>query len=971
MLCFSKQTPCAHNPLKATYLAVACLVAFRVLGQDIQPPGHDPLPVDYHALVGARLIVSPSLTLTNATLVLKGERVLMAESNLLPPEGARVWDMKGKTLYPGFIDPYVLMATEGQAPKTTRTLFHDSASHQATGHWNFHGMTGDELDPGDKGPGGNYHTLRADYHVLDEWSLEADERRAWRELGFTAIHLSPSKGIWRGSGAVSLTGDTSPNRLVVRGQSMQHLALDASASSPDEYPRSLMGTLSLIRQSLLDTQHHMQSPHAEGFDSSMEALVPVLQGRKRVVIEPGSVLMAHRSHQIARDFDLKPIMVASGQEWRRPDLIKQLDAPWIVPVNFPQAPSLKEKADWDAVSLDLLRQWDWAPENPSLLVAMGKRVALSLHGLHDRKAFRKRVNQAIDRGLDRGAALAGLTTIPAELCQLSESMGTLSPGKLANLIVVEGDYFDPEARIEATWVLGRRYAHDHADATKEQAKGEDQNTVEMEEPTAEDMKPLAPSENPTQDKTHRRLARSPLQDRPSSQGPDTLLIRHATIWTCGPQGILQDADILIQHGHILEVGQSLTLPPDDLGSCVIIDAQGKHLTPGLIDAHSHSMIMGGVNEGTMPSTAMVRVSDVVNSETDNLYYQLAGGLTTANLLHGSANPIGGQNAVIKLRWGAGPDAMIFAEAPAGIKFALGENVKQSNWGEARTTRFPQSRMGVPVFYENRFTAALAYQQTWQAFHDGSNPKRPRIDLELEALVEILEGERLIHCHSYRQDEILVFLRVMEQFGIQVGTLQHVLEGYKVADEIAAHGAGASCFSDWWAYKFEVLDAIPYAGSLMHQRGALVSFNSDDSDLARRLYLEAAKAVKYGDTPPEEALCFVTLYPAQQLRIDRWVGSLEAGKHADFVLWSGSPLDTSTICLETWIEGVRYFDRHEDRDRTLAKAREKAALVAKAQGKGSATSYGPNKDEHDASSFDLFFLPALEKQDEGRILHCDD
>jgi N-acetylglucosamine-6-phosphate deacetylase len=282
---------------------------------------------------------------------------------------------------------------------------------------------------------------------------------------------------------------------------------------------------------------------------------------------------------------------------------------------------------------------------------------------------------------------------------------------------------------------------------------------------------------------------------------------------------------------------------------------------------------------------------VVNSETANIYRQLAGGLTVANLLHGSANPIGGQNCIIKLRDGAAPNELVFAEAPPGIKFALGENVKQSS--SDRSTRFPRSRMGVGTFMANRFAAAQQYLDDIA----NANGRPIRRDLELETLGEILKGKRWIHCHSYRQDEILAFLRLMETLNVKVGTLQHVLEGYKVADEIAQHGAGASCFADWWAYKYEVIDAIPYAGSLMRERGVLVSFNSDSSDHARRLNFEAANAVKYGATTEEEALKFVTINPARQLRVDHRVGSLEAGKDGDFVIWSASPLDSKAVLID--------------------------------------------------------------------------
>src|SRR2546429_2268416 len=312
--------------------------------------------------------------------------------------------------------------------------------------------------------------------------------------------------------------------------------------------------------------------------------------------------------------------------------------------------------------------------------------------------------------------------------------------------------------------------------------------------------------------------------------------------------------------------------------------------------------------------------------------------------------------------------MKFANAPPGIKFALGENVKQSN--TSRTNRFPQTRMGVRTFFANRFTAAQEYLKEWDDYNkapvpQASRPPAPRRNLELEAIGEILQGKRWIHCHSYRQDEILAFLRTMEGFGVQVGTLQHVLEGYKVADEIAKHGAGASTFADWWAYKFEVYDAIPYNGSLMRERGVLVSFNSDSSDLSRRLYLEAAKAVKYGATPEEEALKFVTLNPAKQLRIDPWVGSLEPGKDGDFVVWSKSPVDSTTVCLQTWIEGKKYFDRDRDAGCSEALEKERAALLEKAKRlqSGSVLSDGGEKEE------DKFFELPLEHRYDNQDRNC--
>jgi imidazolonepropionase-like amidohydrolase len=409
--------------------------------------------------------------------------------------------------------------------------------------------------------------------------------------------------------------------------------------------------------------------------------------------------------------------------------------------------------------------------------------------------------------------------------------------------------------------------------------------------------------------------------------PKYILIRGATIWTSGPLGRLENADMLVTEGKISRIGQNLKAP----SGAVIIDAGGKHVTPGLIDAHSHTAITGGGNEATQAVSAEVRIGDVLNSRDIAIYRELAGGLTVANVLHGSANPIGGQNAVIKLRWGAPPDALKFEGAQPGIKFALGENVKQSNWGDRFTTRYPQTRMGVEQIIRDRFKAALDYEKDWQKYNSLKNKKGvipPRRDLELETLLEILRGKRLVHSHSYRQDEILMLVRVAEDFGFRIATFQHVLEGYKVADVLARHGAGASTFSDWWAYKFEVYDAIPYNGALMHGAGVVVSYNSDSSELARRMNTEAAKAVKYGGVSEEEALKFVTLNPAIQLRIDDRVGSLEPGKDADFAIWSGDPLSTLTVCEQTWIDGRKYFDRQEDLEARKEVEKERARLIQK-------------------------------------------
>jgi N-acetylglucosamine-6-phosphate deacetylase len=381
---------------------------------------------------------------------------------------------------------------------------------------------------------------------------------------------------------------------------------------------------------------------------------------------------------------------------------------------------------------------------------------------------------------------------------------------------------------------------------------------------------------------------------------------HATIWTCGPAGLIEDGTLIVADGKIVAAGKEIAIPE----GADVIDVRGMHITPGVIDCHSHAATDGGVNESTQAITCEVRVGDFVDANDITIYRQLAGGVTAANVLHGSANPIGGQNQVIKLRWGQTGEGLKFTEAPQGVKFALGENVKQSNWENAND-RYPQTRMGVEQLYRDSFEAARDYARKMDAWKLNRRGLPPRRDLELDALREILDGDRWIHCHSYRQDEILALLRILKQYEITIGTFQHILEGYKVADEMAKAGAMASAFSDWWAYKFEVYDAIPHAGALMHKQGVVVSFNSDDGELARHLNQEAAKAVKYGGVPREEALKFVTLNPAKQLRIDHLVGSLEAGKHADFVIWNGDPLSNFSRCEQTWIDGRCYFHRDED------------------------------------------------------------
>jgi imidazolonepropionase-like amidohydrolase len=408
----------------------------------------------------------------------------------------------------------------------------------------------------------------------------------------------------------------------------------------------------------------------------------------------------------------------------------------------------------------------------------------------------------------------------------------------------------------------------------------------------------------------------------------TLIIKNTTVWTNEADGILQNTDVLIQNGKIAAIGKNLFAE-----GATIIDGKGKHLSAGIIDEHSHIAISGGVNECTQAVTAEVSIADVVNSDDINIYRQLAGGVTASQLLHGSCNPIGGQSAIIKLKWGAAPEKMKINDSTAFIKFALGENVKQSNWGEFNRLRFPQTRMGVEQVYYDAFTRAKEYQAAWDAFAKipeklRENAPAPRIDLELETLNEILNKERFISCHSYQQGEINMLMHVADSMGFIINTFTHILEGYKVADKMKAHGAGGSTFSDWWAYKYEVNDAIPYNGAIMHKQGVVTAFNSDDAEMGRRLNQEAAKAVKYGSVSEEEALKFVTLNPAKLLHLDHRMGSIKVGKDADVVLWSDNPLSIYARVEKTIIDGAIYFDAEKDKLIQLANRKEKARIIEK-------------------------------------------
>ena len=416
----------------------------------------------------------------------------------------------------------------------------------------------------------------------------------------------------------------------------------------------------------------------------------------------------------------------------------------------------------------------------------------------------------------------------------------------------------------------------------------------------------------------------------SSYGWDSIpaskpfLIKNITIWTSEIDGVLKNTDVLIRDGKIAHIGKILDVVDKET---IMIDGTGKHLTAGLIDEHSHIAISRGVNEGSHAISAEVRLNDVINPNDINIYRQLAGGVTTSQLLHGSANPIGGQSAIIKLRWGADAEGMKYENASKFIKFALGENVKQSNWGDRNVIRFPQTRMGVEQIYYDAFLRAREYENNWTAYYNSKKKnkftiEKPRKDIQLETLLEILNKERFITCHSYVQSEINMLMKVADSMGFKINTFTHILEGYKVADKMKAHGVGGSSFSDWWAYKYEVKDAIPHNASLLNAMGIVTAINSDDAEMGRRLNQEAAKGIKYGGMTEEDALKMVTINPAKLLHLDNRVGSIKTGKDADLVIWSGPPLSVYSKVEKTYIDGILYYNAADNsiKDKELQKLR---------------------------------------------------
>jgi imidazolonepropionase-like amidohydrolase len=942
-----------------------------------------------HAIVGARIVMAPGQVIDRGTIVIRDGVITAVGAKVDVPADARVWAGDSLTIYPGLIDAYSL-----------------PPEPQPEGRAGGFGRGRRPVPPPTPESRGAAHmlpTVHPETRAVGLLPIPDDRKDALRRAGFTVVQYAPRDGILRGASAIVSLGDGSTNDVVVKADAAQVIALEPAREG---YPGSLMGAVAVIRQALMDAKWYReveglyakapQGKERPDENVSWDALQPLVSGKQPALFVADDMLEVLRATAVAREGGVSATVVGGGDEYKRVDDIAATGASLIVPVNYPEAPDVSDAATALEASTEELRFWHDAPGNAAILAKKGVPFAFTSQGLKDPKTFRARVATAIERGLKPADALAAVTTTPARLLGLTDRVGTIAAGKIADLTVTRGELFSEQGKVVAVWVDGARYETPddagikgswslefHGMKARLKVDADKDTTVKLvvgadtlaarqtqldgnrlrfrvqrgNEPVeafdlwlADDLlhgkltQPehgtashdvigvRVPEEKKDKDKRKYTAIATPVvmgnmeawrMPRPAQ--PAAVLVKNATIWTAGPQGILRGADLLVKGGKIAAVGKNLSAPKD----AVVIDGTGKHVAPGIVDEHSHAAVLGNVNECTNSVTCEVRIADVINSESSNLYRHLAGGTTVMHLLHGSCNAIGGQCAVIKCKWGAAPDQLVFTAAPPTVKFALGENPKQSNWGVEATGRYPQTRAGVEQVIRDAFERAQDYRSAMAEFKQGKRKIPPRRDLQLDALEEIIEGKRLIHCHSYRQDEMLMLMRLADSFGFKVNTLTHIQEAYKIADEIAAEGTSAVGFSDWWAYKYEVIDGIPWNGYILWDRGVNVGFNSDDAELARRLNTEAAKAVKYGGVPEEEAIKFVTLNPAKSLKIDDKVGSIEVGKDADFAIWSGSPLSPYSACEQTWIEGRKYFDRAADLAGREALAKERDALIAEA------------------------------------------
>ncbi len=989
-----------YTTLKYTFTFLIWLLGANILllAQETFPTnGVQDKRVGYYAFTHVTLQVDYQTRLEDATLIIKNGKVVNAGKGLPVPAGAQEIDLKGKYIYPSFIDLYSQYGIEEAQRKRSNEIQIESNKDGAYA-WN--------------------EAIKPEVNAETMFTVSSKKAEDLRKYGFGAVLTHQQDGIIRGTSTLVSLHEDKINEIMLKGRAATQFAFDKGVSN-QTYPSSQMGYIALIKQTYLDADWYAKGGSKEEYNLSLEAFNQYKSLPAIFMVRNWMEIL--RADKVGDGFGQQYILYGGTDAYQRLTEIKATGASLILPVNYPNAFEVSDPLDARLIGLSDLKHWELAPSNAMQIAKSGINFAFTADGLKNMGDFLKNIRASVELGLDKNVALKALTFTPAQFINMSSELGDLQKGKIANFLITSGDIFEKETQIHENWVQGNRYVIqtlteiDLRGQYQLNMDGNSSNTLmiegELSKPSftfiigsdtlkgkgKQETELLSMSYTLKDDGGLVRLSgwkqgnnlqgkgefadgkmfdwtatfqkafeekKKDEEDKKEDEKPvlgkviypfeaygnesipvsKTYLIKGATVWTNESEGILEETDVLIQNGKIAKIGKNLST-----GNAEVIDGKGKHLTAGIIDEHSHIAISKGVNESGKASSAEVTIEDVVNSEDINIYRQLAGGVTTSQLLHGSANPVGGQSALIKLRWGKSAEEMKIKGADGYIKFALGENVKQSNWGEEYKIRFPQTRMGVEQVFVDAFTRARAYEKA------KASGQLYRKDLELESLSEILNKKRFITCHSYVQSEINMLIEVANQFGFRVNTFTHILEGYKVADKMKEHGVGASTFSDWWGYKFEVKDAIPYNASLMHTVGVLTAINSDDAEMGRRLNQEAAKAVKYGGTSEEDALKMVTLNPAKLLHLDDRMGSIKVGKDADVVLWSDHPLSIYAIVDKTMIDGAIYFDQAQDAKKQAQIREERARLIQKMLDEGGSGSGDKQK-------------PMRKEQ---RLWHCDD
>ncbi|MGV6832724.1 MAG: amidohydrolase family protein [bacterium] len=938
----------------------------------------------YTALTNAKIYITPTQVVENATLLIQRGKVVASGTSVNIPKDARVIDLAGKSIYPSFIEIYSGFGVK--KPKRQggggRSPQYD-ASREGF-YWNDHVMP--------------------EQNAVAHFEYDAKSAAEMRKAGFGVVNTHMQDGIVRGTGAlVALTDDGGDGNRILSSRSGQYFSTSKSVKSRQSYPTSIMGTFAMLRQLHYDADWYAKG-NANVTDRSLEAYIA--NKNLTQIVDAGSKLNVLRFAKVAKDIGVNYVIVGGGDEYENVDAIKNTNATIVLPLNFPKPFDVENTFLASTLELEAMREWNQKPGNAKVMADNNVPFAFTTNGLKSAGMLKANLMKAISYGLDKTKALEALTIMPAKILNQEGTIGHLKKGAYANFLITSGDIFDMSSTLYENWVKGERHIFEDisakdlsgtytfsaggktyemklsgsakkpkaeitaeglsigsnvsykddwlnvvfatADTTKQEmmrlvSKVENLNNLsgKVVYPNGSEssffaVKKKEEAANETMKKEGMSGAKKNKEMLPvtypngaygfsTKPRQETLLFKNATVWTNEADGILENTDVLIKGGKIAAIGKDLSD-----ASAKVIDATGKHLTAGIIDEHSH-IAAASINEAGQNSSAEVTIEDVINPEDIDIYRNLAGGVTGIQVLHGSANPIGGRSAIIKLKWGETAEQMINKDAAPFIKFALGENVKQSNWQSY--SRFPQTRMGVEQLYVDYFARAKAYDEAKKS------GKPYRKDTEMEVIAEILNKERFISCHSYVQSEINMLMKVAEHFNFNVNTFTHILEGYKVADKMAEHGVAGSTFSDWWAYKYEVNDAIPYNAAIMHDAGVLVAINSDDGEMSRRLNQEAAKSVKYGGVSEEDAWKFVTLNPAKMLHIDHKVGSLKVGKDADVVLWTDHPMSIYSKAEKTIIEGVTYFDLERDMQMRKANKAEKAkitAMMLKEKNKGVST-----------------------------------